>query len=104
MPVSTTPCRPRLGPGKVSGKYDVGRRWRMHVGLHGRLGGRTPTQSTEGIVSQQLVAIVSTDGVRNAGGTTWSGVRIPVAPPNGAIAQQDRAMFPQLLSPHPHQK
>src|SRR5205814_9826510 len=66
MPVSTNPCRPRLEPGKsmMSAMANA-------CGTTWRLGDRTPTQATEGIVSQQLVAIVSTDGVANAGGTTW---------------------------------
>jgi len=67
-------------PAETMRSVNMTPRWRMHVGLHGCLGGRTPTQETEGVVSQNVVAIAFNNDVANAGGTTW----VPGSNPGGS--------------------
>ncbi len=69
-----------------------------------RLGDRTPTQATEGIVSQQLVAIVSTDGVANAGGTTWVRGSNPRGSTIWGHSSGVEQCFPDSCRHIPHQK
>src|SRR5439155_443761 len=71
-------------PAETMRSVNMTPRWRMHVGLHGCLGGRTPTQETEGVVSQNVVAIAFNNDVANAGGTTW----VPGSNPGGSAIRR----------------